>query len=272
MEYEWFFLNNIGAYNDDHVVYRYSDTPYNSYIVHPTKVGQVTSQAITYKSVDSNGVYHYFVLEGGKRYSVVLTDQMKDGKFVPATRFLSHGDLLIFSTDSTSICVFNNDRRGVAPERVRNNEDFNESKYNATMGNRIHPDFYNFAGHAIPYVVRTSFDDCGIPHLTKNTVKKSLVIKASAYIGGTIACKVNTDKNGTFNVGTLPDNDVSFSDFFFNYAMWNGGKYTSYTLPEKEKAWIEKQVVLSAEEYSCPISIYSITYRYTIKGRIKNNA
>ena len=272
MEYEWFFLNNIGAYSGDRAVYRYSDTPYNSYIVHPTKVGQITSQTLTYKSVDDNGVHHYFVLEGGKRYSVVLTDQMKDGNFVPATKFLSHGDLLIFSTDSTDICVFNNDRRGVAPERVRSKDDFDENEYNATMGNRIHPDFYNFAGHAATYVIRTSFDDCGIPHLTKNTVKKSLVIKASAYIGDAIACKVNTDKNGTCDVGSLPDNDVSFSDFFFNYAMWNGGKYTSYTLPEKEKAWIEKQMVLSAKEYSCPIAIYSITYRYTIKGRIKNNS
>ena len=272
VEYEWFFLNNIGAYDGDRTAYRYSDTPYSNHIVNTKKVGQVVAVNLVYKSTDENGGLHYFTIEGGKRYSVLMTDQMKGGTFVPATKFLSHGDMLIFATDSTHICVFNNDRRGIPPDRIRESEDFDEEEYNMTMANRIHPDFYNFAGHSPTYEIRTAFDDCGVPHLTKSTVKKSLVIKASAYVGNTIACKVNTDRNGTCDVGLLPINDVGFADFFFAYAMWSGGKYSSFTLPEKEKAWIEKQIALQCTEYSCPISIYSITYRYTIKGRIKNNA
>ena len=51
---------------------------------------------------------------------------------------------------------------------------------------------------------------------------------------------------------------------------WSISKYTATALPEKEKRWIEKQVILSTEKYASPISVYSISYRYTIKGKIKN--
>ena len=47
----------------------------------------------------------------------------------------------------------------------------------------------------------------------------------------------------------------------------------SYNLPfaEKEKRWVEKQIAIYSDRFRSPIGIYSIAYRYTVKGRIKRN-
>jgi hypothetical protein len=49
------------------------------------------------------------------------------------------------------------------------------------------------------------------------------------------------------------------------------GDYFTIPINEKEKNWIEKQINIYSDGYNAPIGICSITYRYTIKGRIKQN-
>ena len=120
-------------------------------------------------------------------------------------------------------------------------------------------------------MIKTSLDDCGIPHLTKNTVRKSLVIKAKSYIPEAISCEVVTDGSDETYIGNFPYSETGFDDFDFSTMPWSVSRYTATALSEKEKRWIEKQVILSSEKYASPLSVYSISYRYTIKGKIKNN-
>ena len=140
------------------------------------------------------------------------------------------------------------------------------------MGNRLHPYFYSFAKHTPTYVIRTALDDCGIPHLTKSTVKKSLVVKAKSEVPDAIRCDVKADEREPTYVDSFPAARSGFDTLSFDAAPWYVGRYGAVALGENEKRWIEKQITLSSKCFESPIAIYSISYRYTIKGKIKNNA
>ena len=268
-EYEWFFLTGIGAYKNDERVYRYSDTASPIAGVNTARVGEAASAKNVYSDTYDETLYYYTV-EDGATYSVVPTDERAGGVFCPATSFVSHGKYLFFATENGDVCVFNNDMRGVPPDRVKNSDGFDPEAYAAAMANKLHPDFYGFTDHTPTYVMKTALDNCGIPHLTKSTVKGSLVIKAKSYAAEGIICRAVTDKgDGEFREA-FPPTDQGFDDFSFELPLWHTGKYTSTALAEREKRWVEKQIILSSDKYLCPISIYSIAYRYCIKGKIKN--
>ena len=271
-EYEWFMLTDIGAYHSDFTVYKYSYDPHPNAEVHPTLSGQKVNYLNVRSASDSQGNFYHYVIEDGKHYRVFPTEERDNGVFSPATVFISHGKLLMFATESGHVCVFNNDMRGIAPDEVRNTEDFDEDEYRAVMGNKIHPVYYSFDHHAPTYVIKTALDNCGVPHLTKSTVKKSLVIKAKSSTPDAIRCEVTTDANEPVLVGSFPSSEVGFDDFDFNNSPWYVSRYRSVALSEKEKRWIEKQITLTSKSFQSPISIYSISYRYVIKGKIKNNS
>ena len=271
-EYEWFLLTDIGAYNGDHRVYRYSSDPYADAAVHPTRVGEEADMNAVYTKNDEQGNLYSFVYENGTKYRVVLTWERSGGEFYPATVFTSYNKRLFFATDDGHICVFNNDMRGVAPDSVRSDPDFDEDEYRRLMGDKIHPTYYSFVDHAPTYVMKTALDDCGIPHLTKSTVKKSLVIKAKSTSPNAIRCEVRSDERDPTYVDSFPSARTDFASFSFDESPWYVGRYGAVALPENEKRWIEKQITLSSKCYESPIAVYSVSYRYTIKGKIKNNA
>ena len=271
-EYEWFLLTDIGAYNGDSIVYRYSADAYGDMISHPSLVNEIADRESVYSVKDENGETYYYTRSNGIKYRVVPTEELCGGTFFPATVFISHEKLLFFATEDGHICVFNNDIYGVAPDSIKNASGYDEEEYRSLMGNVLHPLFYSFAGHTPKYIIKTALDDCGIPHLTKNTVKNSLVIKAKSSSSDAIRCDVKSDEKDPVYVRSFPSSAVGFDDFDFSSMPWYTSRYASVALPENEKRWIEKQITLTAERFASPISIYSISYRYTIKGKIKNNA
>ena len=271
-EYEWFMLKDIGTYTGYHTVYRYASEPCGSAQAHPTKVGEEADYESVIIANTADDVRYYCVRENGVLYRVIPTEEMGGGEFHPATVFISHGKYLFFATDDGHLCVFNNDMRGIAPESVRQSDEYNEEEYLALMGTKIHPLYYAFDTHAPTYVVKTALDNCGIPHLTKSSVKKSLVIKAKSHIPDAISCEVSCDSKDPIYVGSFPPADVGFDSFDFGNAPWYVTRYTTAALPENEKRWIEKQITLRSDTFACPISVYSVSYRYVIKGKIKNNS
>ncbi len=269
-EYEWFYLTDIGGYIDDELLFRYSKNPPSGFLSHPTLAGEVVVSDCIY-SVAINGQAYFYVMENQNKYAIELTEEYIGGDFHPATVFISYDNLLFFATENGHICVFNNDMRGVAPQSVMDSDEYDEVEYAALMGNRIHPYYYSFDHHPAKYVIKTSLDDCGIPHLTKNTVKNSLIVKAKSYAANSIKCDIVTDSQDSVHISSFPTAGTSFDDFDFSDMPWNVPRYLATALPEKEKRWIEKQVILSCDKFASPLSVYSISYRYTIKGNIKNN-
>ena len=270
-EYEWFVLEGIGTFTNDRRVYRYAYDEIENAYVHPKKAGESTKNTDVYTAYTSDDELYYYTYEDGVKYHVNYTEEFEGGVFHPATHFTSSGNLLLFATENGDICVFNNDKRGIAPEYLIDSDDYDEEEYSAVMGNKIHPYFYSFAGHAPEYVIMTAHDNCNIPHLRKNTIKKSLVIKSKSYTPNSIMCEVKTDNCDIKLIGSIPGTASDFTDLNFSSDLWYPTRYSTHALNEKEKKWIEKQIILRSDAFASPISVYSITYRYSIQGRIKND-
>lgn len=271
-EYEWFVLSGIGTYKNDRTLFVYADEPYGDSIVDEKRLGQAVTEYDIFDSQTEDGETYFYINRDGKKYRVLPTDEKWGGDFSRACRFMAHGEYLFFGTPTGDVCIFNNDKRGIAPDFIKHEAGFDEKEYEKTMGNKIHPYFYDFDSHRINCVIKTALDDCEIPHLTKSSVKKSLVVKAKVYQPDSIVCEAVTDKGRSVYVDSFPRADGDFGSFDFNSPLFATSKYTSTALPEKEKRWVEKQIILSSDKFRSPISVYSITYRYTIKGKIKNNA
>ena len=269
-EYEWYYLNGIGTYQSDKPVYRYSSTSLNWLHVHPEPDTVCDREDYVIYTTTQDGHDYYFALTPEKkRYQVYKTEEKTGGYFDGAVEILGVGDLLFFGTGNGDICVFNNDKRGIAPTFLDQMEDFDDEEYFERMRRRIHPSFYSFAGHAPRYALKTVLDNCGIPHLTKSTVKHSLTIKCKSYSPNSPICEVGTDRNGYREVTSFPGGELDFAELDFSTLSMLTQNTFTVPIAEKEKGWIEKQLSLWSDKFNSPFGVYSLTYRFTVKGRIK---
>ena len=165
--------------------------------------------------------------------------------------------------------IFNNDMRGVPPLYLSSKEDFSMEDYQRHMSRRIHPYYYSFDGHAPRYAIRTLRDDCDVPLLTKSTSKNSSVIKVNAYRASRLAVEIYTDRDSYKEIAAFPAGEWDFAELDFACAVLDNHEYTSLPLGEKEKGWVEKQMNIYSDSFASPIGVVSITYRYSVKGRIK---
>lgn len=171
------------------------------------------------------------------------------GKFVPATVLAVIDHNLFFGTENGIICSFNFDMRDENGE--------------------IPKEYYSFDNRAIFCGVATKMDNCGAPHLTKNTVKKSTVIKTKTMQTSGAKIKVRTNRRPYEQIARISSgrfffDNVDFSDFSFVTTEHN-----LFAVKEKEKKWVEKQYFLYSDEYRKPFSLYYIAYCYNIVGRYK---
>lgn len=269
-EYEWYYLSGIGAYRGANRIFKYSEAARPGYLTHPTKINEEVDGEV-YMTTNDIGEVIYYSPEGEKSYEVYTNGEMRGGSFSPACCVYStENDLLFFGTEAGDICIFNNDMRGVAPYFIAEQEDFYENEYRKNFGRRIHPYFYSFDSHAPLYAVKTVSDDGGIPHFTKSTVKGSLTLKLRCLGNGSVCCEVGTEHSGYKEIARLPDSALNFAELDFSAFSFSNRESVTVPLKEREKAWIEKNISIYSNEYTSPFGIYSITYRFTVKGKIKH--
>lgn len=266
-EYEWFFLQGVGTYRNDKRVYRYATMAHHDYIVSDTP-DAIVKEEVWSEGTDSGTVFFVNSEEG--KIEVYPTEEYSGGDFYPAEITLGFDDRLIFSTGCGDVCVFNNDMRGVAPARIAAAPDFDPVEYEKAMGKSIHPDFYAFYNHSPRYALVCAYDDCGVPHLKKSTVKRSLAVKLAILGGGRILCEVGCDGGGYHPIGSV-DGVSDFSTLSFATSPFGDAGRLTVALPERERGWVEKSIALYSEDFRSPFGVYSIGYRYRISGRIKNS-
>jgi hypothetical protein len=172
------------------------------------------------------------------------------GTFRPATVLKVLDGVLYFGTGDGEIFCFNTDKRDENGE--------------------IPPEYYDFDGRAIYAGCATKMDNCGIPHLTKSTVKRSTVIKTKTFADSAAKIKVRTNKKpyeqiARINSRRFVADNVDFSDFSFAT-----GDQSLFSIKEKEKKWVEKQYYIYTDEYRKPFALYYVCYRYTVAGRFKD--
>ncbi len=266
--YEWYLLSGIGGYRNASRVYRYSSAARDGYFVADTPDEKVTETVMSVKEAD--GTFTLYAERGGRKYQVYLTEELEGGSFYPATAIASVGELLFFGTESGDVFVFNSDKRGVPPSYLSEMTDFDSVDYGRRYGKRIHPSFYDFDGHAPLCAVRTKSDDCSLPYLTKRTVPHSLTLKLKCMQSGELTSEVGTAESGYSEIATLPTSLLDFSELDFSRLTFSTEAHSTVELPERREGWCEKQISVYSQAWRSPIGVYSIAYRYKIKGAIKN--
>ncbi len=267
-EYEWYYLDGIGTYIGQRKLYRYSPTGYPGFPANVEMAHQPTQKTVHRRATEW-GVIDY-VIENGYTVPVYVTEEYTGGSFSPACALLTVGERLLFGTECGDVCVFNNDKRGVAPESLSKDADFNPEEYKRLFGRQIHPSFYTFDNRAVRYGLRTALDDGGIPHLLKSSVKHSLAIKCRSYTTSELTCEVGTDKSGYREICKIPATSLSFADLDFSSPSLSTSESATILISEKERGWVEKQISVYSFKHCSPIGIFSISYRFKVKGRIKN--
>ncbi len=266
LQYEWYRLSGIGTYKNDRRVYRYSARSESGCELSDTPdepvYGEVFSEGTATGSI-------YYVTENGRRISVYPTEEYSGGEFDPCCTVLGDGRLLFFGTLGGDICVFNNDKRGVAPSRIKYSPGFSEEGYRAAMGNRIHSDFYSFDRHRVRYSLETVLDDCDLPSLSKSTVRDSLVIKFKCFESSRASVRAVTELGDGTGRWELPLSVISFDDIDFSTLSFIPSELSGVQIPEYEKGWTEKKYLIEAEGVNTPFGVSSLSYRYTIRGKTK---
>lgn len=130
--------------------------------------------------------------------------------------------------------------------------------------------FYSFDGHTIHCGVATKLDNCGIPHLAKSTIKKSTVVKTKSMYDSAAKIRVRTNNKGYESVARINSGIFDFEHTDFSSFSFAAEGQTIFAVKEKEKHWVEKQHWIYSDEFERPFAIHYLAFRYKVSGRIKN--
>ena len=285
-EYEWYYLEDIGVYEGQFDEYVYaefeSDVTKESMlqitggipIIEAKEVrdafGDVenligtlayeSADDIRYKDTPNGRIYYKEMPQYDYRGNEIPSEKLylyvkpsggkTGGTFDPAVLIKTVGKDLFFATRNGHLCKFNFDMRDPETGLIPN-------------------EYYDFNGRTIFSGCATKMDNCGIPHLTKNTVKRSTVIKTRTFEATGLKVKVRTNKRAFDQVARISNALATFEDpSFINYTFSTNDK-SIFSVNEKEKKWVEKQIFVYSDEFRKPFSIHYLAYRYNIAGRYK---
>ena len=268
--YDWYPLTEIGCWKNDRKSYRYSTVPREGYHLHPEPDTVTTASAIGLTDKET-GVKFYFHIDPAtkNKYLLYYAGEMYGGSFIPASFAVCCSGLLIFGTENGSICVFNSDKRGVAPTELSELEGFDAEEYAAEMANRIHPLFYSHLGHAVRYLATSPYYDGGFPELEKRTVRCSETAALKTFCRGSLRAVSLTDTEGARTSGLISASRMCFEDVDFRVTCFDPSERMLITCAEGDGGWRRKRMSLYSDEYYRPFGVYSMGYRYKIKGKIK---
>lgn len=284
-EYEWYYLEDIGVYQGQFDEYVYAEFPtdqteeerlkrtggvriieankvINDNGVAESLIGSLASYSpddIKYVETEYGITYYKELPEYDEytnptgriiKYYVVPSGGKTGGEFDPAVLLKTIGEDLFFATESGVLCKFNFDKRDPVTGLIPN-------------------EYYDFNGRAIFSGCATKMDNCGIPHLTKTTVKRSTVIKTRTFEASGIKVKVRTNRKAFNQVARIINGLATFDDPSFEDYSFTTSDKSIFSINEREKKWVEKQIFLYSDEFHRPFAIHYIAYRYVIAGRYK---
>jgi len=133
----------------------------------------------------------------------------------------------------------------------------------------IHRYFYTYGGHAYTAACTLSPDDGGFPHLSKDTVPRTAVVKVKTPKGGGFCAMVRTDRAPWRICDVAASGSADLGDLDFSVLSFHGEEGASIPLREKERRWCFKQYRFAATEARRPFGIYALAYSYRISGAVK---
>ena len=291
VEYEWYYLEDIGVFEGqyerrqyvtewpelfkkengerDGLQVSYEGASYDVMLLcdigfeePPTEVAKDIpvvhgEHTVTYEDGESRtysfsaAIYPY-----NNGFVALLCDgdgEMTGGEFRPAVTVKTIDDgkdeNLFFGTTNGVVCSFNFDKRGA--------------------DGAIPADFYTFDGRAILSGCALKMDNCGIPHMTKTTVKKSTVIKVKSFQSTAAKVRVRTNKNPYNEIARINATRFSFDNLDFSDFSFVVGEDSLFAVKEKEKKWVEKQYYIYSDEYKKPFALFYAAFKYFVAGKFK---
>lgn len=273
MQYEWYYLEDIGLYERHKPEYKFASSipaelsdvtldngktlslatsvKVSEYSEAEDLTGQICQYEVSESWYGDNGDKKVcYVEKDGAALLVYPTGAMVGkGEFYPAVYIKTIGDNLFFGTANGIVCSFNHDKRDEHGD--------------------IPSQWYSFDGRTIRCGCATKMDSCGIPHLTKNTVKKSTVIKTKSFQASAAKLKVRTNRKPYEQIARINNTLLSFDNMDFDDFSFSLDEQSLFAVKEKEKKWLEKQYYLYSDEYCKPFALYYIAFRYVVAGRYK---
>lgn len=262
MQYEWYYCSQIGVWKNQYQEYRYASVMPNDlegivvdYQINENNVIQLPLQLAEEVYNENTGEYDNlcgfsaneaiegttnvivitrypnaeqgetfdkfnYVIKQGKNstYNAYLVESKGNqigGVFSPATTVKVVDNNIFFGTGNGVVCSFNFDKRNEMGE--------------------IPTTFYTFDDRTIVSGCATKMDSCGIPHLTKSTIKKSTVIKTKSFRSSLIKVKVRTNRRPYAQVERINSGLFSFDEVDFGDLTFNTIDSGLYMVKEKEK-------------------------------------
>lgn len=264
-------LGGVEQYADFCILNDYSDTRIDSSnIIHVASIEDTDGtqwlcllSSFTDIDIDTPHGQKYIVVE--KQEELINSENTTINHPSFLTEF---NGLMIFGTDNGDICVFNTDKRGVRPERLK--DEYSEQEYKAQFATTIDAEWYDRCGHAYLSGIETAFDNANVPHLTKNTIKKSCIVEVKLGLTSSFKSQFRTDRDGWSEPSQVAVKNDDFSDNDLFKADFTTNSNATLAVTEKTKKWVVKQYRMYSDKWRTPFGIYGIAYRYSIHGRIKN--
>jgi hypothetical protein len=155
--------------------------------------------------------YHAYVVEKAEDYI--------GGTFNPAVILQTLGDTVYFGTVNGDLCAFNFDKRN-------------------SITSFIPPEYYTFNNRIIFSGCATKMDNCGIPHLTKSTEKKSTVVKLQTFDSTAAKLKVRTNREPYKQVARINAARTDFESMnFMDIPFQTEGKGIFSVKEKKKSGW-----------------------------------
>lgn len=302
MQYEWYYLENIGIYENQYSEYYYAPAKFN-YITediiqvdgkeYPIDIASniynselLISENLIHSAVKTDiydypndkptiiskmyfydGIYNfaYFVIKrtwDGKTYETDGNPKIKT-KAIVCDNFGSYTGGEFYPANV--ITSFDDNIFFGTNNGIVSSFNF-DKRYN---DGTIAPIYYSFDNRTIYCGIATKMDNCDVPHLAKSTIKKSTVIKTKSMVASAAKLKIRTNKKGYTSLSRLNSRVFSFEDVDFSDFSFVSTDQTIFAVKESEKNWVEKQHWIYSDEYCRPFSVNYIAFRYKISGRIK---
>ena len=180
-----------------------------------------------------------------KEYAVKGTEEYIGGKFIPAKIAFFYEDNVWFIANNV-LYSFNFDLKKQGKE-----------------------DIYDFDGRTIFSYVFTMPDNLGYPDCKKSVISKSLVIKALSKPRSKIKVKSSKLDGKFYLVGEIYAGLFDFNNVDFQNLSFNTAKSQVFVLNDRDKNWLEKQLLLYSDEYKSAFALEYLSFRYKVKGKIK---
>ena len=280
VQYEWFYLDGIGSYDDEDLEdqYRYySGACDNGYQVKPENNEEIVVGTVSH---DDNGTYYSEEKDenGDPVYYICYLDEEKvikpDAKFYPAEHLCVINDVLFFSTSNGHLLCFNTDKRGELVDHLldeKENWTTNQYENAAELAYDIPMKYYSRNHTRYVSGVITKSDYAKYDYMKKNTVPRSLLVKVgvSPTMETRVKVEVKTDVRSFHEVGEAHASGYQYEEYSFNVSTFNTVGQTMLSFNEHERGWIEKQYKIFTDDFCSVLRLHSLTYRYEIADHIR---